>query len=151
MFENEDLFEDEENDKNKINAMYKIRNKLMHDGSSIEEIKLSPDITFDPKEFVFKTYKSFIYRKFLRFLDIIDKYAEFRYGKLIFKDSNLEEQKTELELTKEGEKKSKLTLIAIKLGAENVNKNLPLEKVGILDDINNFLELFQDMTSEGTL
>ncbi|MBA7688870.1 hypothetical protein ES703_97359 [subsurface metagenome] len=130
--------------------MDKIRIKLMHYGSSLEEIRSSPDINFNPTNFVI-TYKPFIYQKFLKFLNIVDKYAEFRNGKLILKDDMLEEHRTDLDLIKEGEKKGKLTLSVMKLSAEDVNKNLPLEKVDILDDINTFLEQFQNLTMEGTL
>lgn len=150
MFEKKDIFEDKENDKDKIRKLYKIRNKLMHYGSSLEEIRSSPDINFNPTNFVI-TYKPFIYQKFLKFLNIVDKYAEFRNGKLILKDDMLEEYRTDLDLIKEGEKKGRLTLSVMKLSAEDVNKNLPLEKVDILDNINTFLEPFQNLTTEGTL
>ena len=150
MFEKEDIFEDNENDKDKIKKMNKIRNRLMHDGSSLEEIRSSPSITSQPIKFV-STYKSFIYRKFLRFLKITDKHANFRNGRLILKDDNLEEYRTELGLIKNGEKKGKLTLSTMKLSVENGIKNLPFEKVGILDDINTFLEPYQNLTSDGTL
>jgi len=39
MFENEGIFEDKENEKDKIKKIHKIRNKLLHDGLSLEELK----------------------------------------------------------------------------------------------------------------
>jgi len=150
MFENEGIFENKEKDKDKIKYMYKIRNKLMHNGSSLEEIRSSQDITFNPIKFV-STNKFFIYQKFLRFLNIIDKYAEFRFDRLIFKNDNLEEQRTELELIKGGEHKGRIILSVMKLRAENGDKNLPLERLAILDGINSYLDFFQDLTFEITL
>ena len=147
MFEKENIFEDKENDKDKIKKIYKIRNKLMHDGLSLEEIRSS---TFNPIEFVSR-YKIFIYQKFLMFLNIVDKYAEFRFEKLILKEDNLEEHRTEIEVIKDGEKKGKFILSAIKLSAEDMNNNLPLEKVDILNHINTFFKPFQSLTSEVTI
>jgi len=150
MFEKKGIFEDKEKEKDKINKMYKIRNKLIHNGFSLEELRTHQKITFDPIEVV-STYNSFIYRKFLMFLNIIDNYAEFRYGKLILKEDNLEEHRTELQVIKNGEKKGKLILTVIKLSAEDMNNKLPIEKVDILNYINIFLEPFQSLTSEGTI
>ena len=42
------------------------------------------------------------------FLNIVDKYAEFRYGKLILKEDNIEEHRTELEVMFTGLKSNNL-------------------------------------------
>ena len=65
--------------------------------------------------------------------------------------NNLEEQRTELEVIKDGEKKGELMLSAIKLSAEDMNNRLHIEKVDILNDINNFLKHLQSLTSEVTI
>ena len=130
--------------------VWKIRNKLIHNGISLEELWTHREITFDPIKFV-STYNFFIYRKFLMILNIVDKYAEFRYGKLILKEDNLEEHRTELEVIKDGEKKGELILSVIKLSAEDMKNKLHIEKVAILNDINTFFETFQSLTSEGNI
>ena len=87
MFENENILEDR--DSYYIDNMNFIRQKLLHDGLSLQQIKLLKKIDFNPLEFL-EEYKAFIYHKMLIFLKIIDDHARFVDGRLIFKGEGIE-------------------------------------------------------------
>ncbi|KKM06573.1 hypothetical protein LCGC14_1742650 [marine sediment metagenome] len=141
MFEKEGILEDE--DKDKVKKMNKIRNLIMHDGLSLQDIRATSKIDFDPVEFNVQ-YKAFLYRKFLMFLKIIPDHAQFQYGKLILKENNIEEQKLELKLKENGEPAKKIIMSTLKLSAEKGRAEINFEKAKILENLNS-LRLFEDL------
>jgi len=97
MFDKEgDIFTDQELDF--IMIMNRIRNDLYHKGLSLQEIGEKESIK--PVEFLEK-FKSFTYRKFLKFFGVINNYADYVGGIFQWKDEIINESNKEelIELT----------------------------------------------------
>ncbi len=141
MLEKEGILEEE--DKEKVKKMNKIRNLIMHDGLSLQDIRSNSRIDFDVIEFNVQ-YKTFLYRKFLMFLKIIPEHAQFKYGKLILKESNIEEQRLELKMKENGEPTKSIIMSTLKLSEEKGRTEINFEKAKIIENLNS-LRLFEDL------
>ncbi len=141
MLEKEGILEDE--DKEKVKKMNNIRNLIMHDGLSLQDIRSNSKIDFDPIEFNAQN-KAFLYKKFLMFLKIIPEHAQFEYGKLILKENNIEEQRLELKMKENGEPTKSIIMSTLKLSAEKGRTEINFEKAKIIENLNS-LRFFEDL------
>jgi hypothetical protein len=87
MFQNENITDSE--DKQIIKKIYSIRNKLIHNGLSIDELRDDEELQKKLKgenllEVLIK-FTPYLYRKLLKFLGIIEEFAYFYLGRLRLK------------------------------------------------------------------
>jgi len=100
LFENENIPLSQE-EINRVKIMQDIRNWIHHNGLSLTEIKqkmIKKEIDEDPIQFVFR-FVAFVHRKILEYIGVVDKFAYFYRGHLIFK----RDRTSELEIRENSE------------------------------------------------
>ncbi len=151
MFEKENILED--GNSYYIDNMNFIRQKLLHDGLSLQQIESLKKIDSNLTKFL-EEYKAFIYRKMLKFLKIIDDHARFVDGRLIFEGEEIESSDLIFQSSDPEEESRKLASFK-KISTQVHSKEISSERTSLLKDllqkINEFLKNIQESIIEAKL